>query len=239
MATPVPISDNAWDGFLDWMEASGPVGKSISLNFLRRLTIEAPVVIGFCFSCVAIHILNDTVWPKLSFSLGIDDHFQPFSLMQYVRLLSHVFAHDGLQHIKGNMTNLLLVGPSSEHVFGSFNLMIIMIAVALSSAVTHVWFGKQWTRQLGASGICFALILLNSLVGARAGKIPLSFLLTAGLWISEEIWRLLLAQDGVSHHAHLTGALVGMAAGYEIHSRQQQKQLRRIANAWRGGKTKP
>lgn len=214
------------------------MGQGLSKYILRRLTIEAPVVVGFCFACVLLEILNRTILPGISFQLGVDDHFKPYSVMQYVRLLSHIFAHDGIPHLKGNMVNLLLVGPSAEHVFGSKNMIIIMALVGLTSAVTHIWFGKQWTRQLGASGICFALILLNSLVSAKAGKIPVSFLLTAGLWISDEVWRFVWSTDGVSHHAHLTGAFVGMAAGYEIHRRNEREQLRRITTAWRSTKKK-
>jgi GlpG protein len=228
-----------WDSFLDFFEESGgPVGRAISVNLLRRLTIEAPVVVGFCFACVIIHILNDTVMPGVSFSMGVDDTFSGFSLLQYVRLLSHIFAHDGINHLKGNMINLLLVGPSAEHVFGSYNMLIIFLLVAVTSAFAHIFIGGVHTRQLGASGVCFALILLNSLVSAKAGKIPLSFLLTAGLWITDEVVRMVFSKDGVSHHAHLTGAIVGTLAGYELHRRQEQEKVRRIASAWRSKKSK-
>lgn len=223
-----------WDAFLDFLEESGgPIGKTISINFLRRLTIEAPVVVGFCFACVIIHILNDTILYGVSFTLGVDDTFQPFNWLQYVRLVSHIFAHDGIGHLKGNMVNLLLVGPSAEHVFGSFNMLIIFLLVAVTSAFAHIFIGSVHTRQLGASGVCFALILLNSLVSAKAGKIPLSFVLTAGLWITDEVMRMMFSKDGVSHHAHLTGAIVGTLAGYELHRRQEKDKLRRVTSAWR------
>ena len=62
-----------------------------------------------------------------------------------------------------------------------------------------------------------ALILLNSLGAASSGRVPLTFLLTAVFWLSDEV-QSILTRDGVSHAAHLAGALVGTAAGYAIHA---------------------
>ena len=101
----------------------------------------------------------------------------------------------------GVCRHMLLVGPSSEAVFGSLNLIYIIIIVAISSAWAHILIGQPHTRQLGASGVCFAFILLNSLVSAKRGKLPLSFILTAMWWLGDELFDLFFSGDGVSHHA--------------------------------------
>jgi len=111
---------------------------------------------------------------------------------------------------------MLLVGPSSEAVFGSINMIYIMVIVAISSAWAHILIGQPHTRQLGASGICFAVILFNSMTSAKRGKIPVSFVLTALWWLGDEFIDLLFAGDGVSHHAHLVGGIVGAVAGYYL-----------------------
>jgi hypothetical protein len=85
-----------------------------------------------------------------------------------------------------------------------------------SSAWAHILIGQHHTRQLGASGVCFALILLNSLVSAKRGKLPVSFVLTAIWWLGDELFDFFLAGDGVSHHAHLVGGIVGAALGYHL-----------------------
>jgi len=130
------------------------------------------------------------------------------------------------------MVNLLLVGPSAEHVFGSQEILLVFALVAVTSAMAHILIGGTNTYQLGASGICFAMILLNSLVAAKSGKIPISFMLTAGLWITDEVFKLFFSGHGVSHHAHLTGAFVGSAAGYIIHRRKEQERVRSLARSW-------
>jgi membrane associated rhomboid family serine protease len=112
--------------------------------------------------------------------------------------------------------NLLLVGPSAEHVFGSQAMLIIFIRVAIVSGIAHipVVVVSIYTHQLGASGIVFCVILLNSLVGIDSGEIPLSFILTAGLWCTDEFIKILWKTDNMSHHAHITGAIVGTFAAY-------------------------
>jgi len=210
--------ETRWDHFCDWVASSSEAGAWIADNFLRRLTVEAPVVISFCLACVLIHLASSTVLPGLNHFLAVRDTFQWNSLWQYPRLLTHILAHDhGLAHIKGNMTHLLLVGPSCEHVYGSAAMLRIFGLVGLASAVAHIIVGGRNTHQLGASGIVFSTILLNSLVAAQVGKIPISFVLTAGLWVSDEVFKFLFGRDGVSHHAHLTGAVVGTLAGYYLH----------------------
>eukprot|EP00542_Grammatophora_oceanica_P014996 CAMPEP_0194034160 /NCGR_PEP_ID=MMETSP0009_2-20130614/6566_1 /TAXON_ID=210454 /ORGANISM="Grammatophora oceanica, Strain CCMP 410" /LENGTH=183 /DNA_ID=CAMNT_0038674951 /DNA_START=104 /DNA_END=655 /DNA_ORIENTATION=+ len=173
-----------------------------------------------------------TIAPGISFYLGVDDYFKWRRPIAWIRLFTHIFPHDGIAHLRGNMTHLLLVGPSAEAAFGSLELIQIMVSVALSSAIAHIIVGKKNTRQLGASGVCFALILLNSLVSAKHGKVPVSFLLTATLWIGDEIWRFFFSGDGVSHHAHLTGAIVGTMAGYLIHRKKEKERLKKITKVW-------
>jgi len=216
-----------WDNVCDWFADRGEAPKWIADHFLRRLTVEAPVVICFCFLCVVIHILASTVMPGLNHFLAVQDTFQLLSVMQYPRLLTHILAHDGLAHIKGNMTHLLMVGPSCEHVYGSGAMLYIFGLVAVASAAAHIVVGGTHTHQLGASGIVFSTILLNSLVAAEVGKIPVSFVLTAGLWVTDELYKFFFGTDGVSHHAHLTGAIVGTAAGYYLHGDKAKTELKR------------
>jgi membrane associated rhomboid family serine protease len=222
-----------WDGFLDKLEESD--NENIvwfSKNGLRRVSVEAPVVVGFVFLCVFLQMLNMTIMPGLSFFLAIDDFVSLTSPMQYVRMFTHIFGHDGMAHLRGNMTHLLLVGPSAEAAFGSKEVLQIMVLVAVSSGIAHIFIGRANSRQLGASGVVFALILLNSLVSAKSGKVPLSFLITAVLWIGDELWQLFFSGDATSHHAHLTGAIVGTIGGYLVNKRKEQEKMRKYAGKW-------
>jgi GlpG protein len=186
----------------------------VSKNILRHLTVEAPVIVAYCLLCITIHILNLTVLRGISFQMGVDSEMDPWNLLQYIRFLTHILAHDSIGHLKGNMTNLLLVGPAAEASFGHRVIVQVIVTVAISSAMTHLIVGRYNSRQLGATGVVFAMILLNSLVSAKSGKIPVSFVLTSVLWLGDEAWKLFFSNDGISHSAHLTGGLIGTLYGF-------------------------
>ena len=93
--------------------------------------------------------------------------------------------------------------------------------------------GSNGTHQLGASGVVFALILLNSLVSVNNGKIPVSFLIIAVSYLSEELFGFFFRRDATSHHAHLTGGLVGAAAGFHIHQQKRIDKTRKYVNTWK------
>lgn len=225
-----------WDDFCDKLEAGDNEKlKWLSKTILRRLSIEAPIVVGFAFICIVLHLLNMTILPGVSVFLGVKGRSLSLaSPLQYIRLFTHIFGHDGLAHLRGNMTHILLVGPSAEAFFGSKEIFQIIIAVAVSTAFAHILIGRENSSQLGASGVVFALILLNSLVSAKRGRIPLSFVLTAFLWMGDELGRLIVfnREDRTSHHAHLVGAFVGTIAGYLIQQQKESEQVRKNATSW-------
>jgi len=128
-------------------------------------------------------------------------------------------------HLKGNLTHLLLVGPSVEHAFGSNNLIVIILIVAVTSAFAHILVGRSRSHQLGASGVVFAFIILNSLVGAKFGKISVSFVIVAALYLGDELIDFFFARDATSHHAHLVGGIVGGAAGYYIQKQKNDDKM--------------
>ncbi|GAX25435.1 hypothetical protein FisN_1Hh390 [Fistulifera solaris] len=232
--------ETKWNTFCDKVAASGVLGTKFADHVLRKLTVTAPVILSFVLVCTVLHFIGG--WSEsVQRMLAVHDTWNTSRPLQYTSLVTHIFVHSSFGHLRGNMTHLLLVGPSVEHAFGSQNISIIMMVVAIVSAFAHILVGNNYSHQLGASGVVFACIVLNSLVGASHGKIPLAFVLVAVLYLGEElalffnIWN----PDGISHHAHLTGGIVGAVAGFYIHRQQSKKvpvRANTIANLW---KSKP
>jgi hypothetical protein len=52
--------EDQWDKICHRVEEWGDAGKWVSRNVLRRLSIEAPVVVCFVFLCCLVHVLNKT-----------------------------------------------------------------------------------------------------------------------------------------------------------------------------------
>ena len=57
------------------------------------------------------------------------------------------------------------------------------------------------------------LIILASIVDVKAGEIPLTFVLVAGIFIGTEIFKAFGA-DGISQMAHIVGGSVGALFGF-------------------------
>lgn len=210
-----------WDEVCDYLEnkyKDNERAQWIIEIFLRRLSIESPIIVGFCFVCCVLHLLNITIMPGISNWLGINSvGFNPVSPLDNARLFTHMFGHDGLVHLRNNMTHLLLVGPFAESSFGSTVIVQVMIVCGIATSLAHMVIGKRNSRQIGASGFIFALILLNSLASAKRGKIPVSFVLTAMLWLVDEVVGLFFNfTDNTSHHGHLVGGIVGAVAGFYL-----------------------
>ena len=98
-------------------------------------------------------------------------------------------------------------------------------------------FADRQSVQLGASGIVFMFILLNSLLRLKSGTIPMTFILQLLLWCNKEIVAQVLVTTGsttssISHIAHLSGALVGTYMGYMLHYEERRERAKSIGIGW-------
>ena len=196
-------------------------------NVVEAIHIDSPFTIMFIFTCFMVHLINTMIPGDISstyFAVPPFAFFYFTSPVSWWTLFSHTLGHGSWSHLNGNVVNLLLVAPPCERHYGALNTLKIIFYVALASGLAHMLLGPANTAQLGASGVVFAFILLNSLIeiGSEGstglkGKIPLTFLCQIFLWCWNEIASQVLGSDnGVSHIAHLVGAVVGVVAGFKL-----------------------
>lgn len=180
-----------------------------------RITFNAPVVLGFVALCVAERVLSVTTGGASTSAFFMTYHSSLSDPMTYVRFITHVFGHSSWDHLISNMSYILLLGPLLEEKYGSATLLEIMVLTALScSLVNYVFF---WDRALcGASGICFAFILLSSVTSLSEGEIPLTFILVAALFLGQQVIAGFFVRDNVSNLSHVIGGLVGAIAGFGL-----------------------
>lgn len=175
-----------------------------------RLKFNAPVILGFSLACVAIFGIDKALAGGIMpfFTLGHVHLAQPVSLLT---LFTHICGHSSLEHLLGNLTFVLLLGPIIEEKYGHANLLIMIFLTALVTGLLNVFFFH--TGLMGASGIVFMLILLVSFTNTRAGEIPVTFLLVAVLFIGKEVMQSLKA-DQISQFAHIFGGICGSIFGF-------------------------
>jgi len=152
------------------------LGETVS-DIIAKVDIDAPFTLSFAFLCLVVQILHSIFGRAFVinyFSIMPFKYFVWTNIGHYIRVFSQVVGHSGWEHLTGNMINLLLVGPSCEREFGFKNLTKLVGYVCIASSVAHMLFASNTSVQLGASGVVFMLILLNSLLQLKTGTVSTS-----------------------------------------------------------------
>jgi membrane associated rhomboid family serine protease len=144
------------------------------------------------------------------FSVG--SSVNPTDPLSILGIFSHIFGHISIEHLLGNLTFILLLGPIVEEKYGSRNLMTMIIITAFVTGMLNVLLFN--TGLIGASGIVFMLILLVSFTNVNRGEIPLSFIFIAILFIGKEILQS-FSNDQISQFAHIIGGVCGSVFGFK------------------------
>ncbi|MFM6934676.1 MAG: rhomboid family intramembrane serine protease [Flavobacteriales bacterium] len=129
----------------------------------------------------------------------------------YLSLLTYVFGHTSMDHLLGNMSLLLILGPIIELKYGTQRFVWMSIITAIATAILHVIL---WDNQLlGFSGLVFMYIVLSTLLNIRNREIPFTFILVIILYFGMEILSS-LKETQISHFAHLFGGAMGAFWGF-------------------------
>jgi GlpG protein len=83
--------------------------------------------------------------------------------------------------------------------------------VALITGIVHILLPGN-TALMGASGIVFAFILLSSVTGTGKG-IPLTTIIVALIYITQQVYEGVTAADNISQLTHIIGGTIGAVYG--------------------------
>ncbi len=175
-----------------------------------KLKFNSPVILSFSLACVAVFLLSKLTAGQsmVYFTLGSVSLTNPVSVLT---LFTHVLGHVSWEHLIGNLTFILLIGPIIEEKFGSKMTLLMMLFTAFMTGIFNIIFFH--TGLLGASGEVFMMILLVSFTNSKSGEIPITFILIAILFIGKEIIQS-LQNDQISQFAHIMGGICGSIFGF-------------------------
>lgn len=194
----------------------GNGGKKIRLSF------NSPVILGFTLACFIVLILDKVTGSastRAFFSVYRSSLASPFT---YIRFFGHVLGHASWDHFFGNIMMLLVVGPLLEEKYGSSNILFVILTTALVTGVINFILFPH-VQLLGASGVVFAFILLASFTSIEDGKIPLTFILVALIYIGQQVYDGLFIRDNVSNLTHILGGIVGSSLGYVMNKNKMNR----------------
>lgn len=178
-----------------------------------HLRYNAPVVLTFTIICTIVRLLADVHQDSVLPFFTLYPNADPFSILYYIRYASHVIGHIDWQHLLGNMSFILLMGPLLEEKFGSKKLALMIVVTALTTGLlNNLLFNDS---LMGASGIVFMFIILSSFANVKDGEIPLTFILVVVLFIGNEIYSS-FKEDTISQFAHILGGLCGSFFGFAL-----------------------
>ena len=181
--------------------------KKVSLSF------NSPVILTFTILCFIVLVLGFITAGRTTVSFFSVYRSSFASPLTYLRMFTHVLGHADWNHLFGNITMLLVVGPLLEEKYGSWNMLFVIAATALVTGLVNFFFFPG-VRLLGASGVVFACILLSSFTCTKERKIPVTFILVALIYIGQQIYSAIFVNDNISNLAHLLGGAVGSVLGY-------------------------
>ncbi len=183
--------------------------------FFAKFQYNAPVILTFTlFSFISLLLGWITGGATTDFLFRIY-RSRLLDPMMYVRMFTYVLGHADYAHFISNFTIILLVGPMLEEKYGSKQLLEMMTVTALVTGLIQVIFFPG-TALLGASGIAFMLILLSSFANYEKGRIPITLILVALIYLSGEIIDGLFQKDNISQMGHIIGGICGCVFGWFI-----------------------
>ena len=185
----------------------------------RRLHLKLNAPVTLCFVALCALATWACLYP------GLQIYFVTFQSsltdpLTYLRLFTHVLGHVSWEHFISNMIYILLLGPLLEEKYGPGPLaVVILVTAVVTGAVNDIFFPNQ--ALCGASGVCFAFILLSSITGASEGAIPVTFILVAIVFLGQQVLEGVFTADNVSQISHVIGGIVGAVAGFWLAAKRE------------------
>ena len=178
-----------------------------------KITYNSPVILTFAIASVVLFFLNNLLGGALNSVLVLSPHFNSGSITSYISMFTYTLGHANLQHLFGNLSLMLIIGPIIEEKYGSSKLIAMMAITALFTAVLQIFFFRS--GLLGASGIVFMLIILASFTKTAGGGVPLTFVLVLIFYLGNE-FASAFGNDNISQFAHIAGGLFGSVFGFVL-----------------------
>ncbi len=178
----------------------------------RYIEFSSPVTLGLALASLLVLVLHRLTGGAATRALFAVYRSPLTDPLFYPRLFLHVLGHSNFAHYAANMGLLLVLGPPMEKRYGSRAFLLFVALTALVTGVFHLLLTPHG-MALGASGVVFMLILLSAASGRETGKLPLTLLLVAAIYLGREIADGLFRKDGVSQLIHVIGGLCGALIG--------------------------
>jgi len=186
-----------------------------------KLHYNSPVILTYTLVAVVLLAIDPLFDRLLSTSLLIVRPSAEFGEIQtWLGIFGHALGHADWNHLLANFAIILLIGPILEEKYGSVRLLMMIFFTAFATGLIVIFLFRD--ALLGASGVAFMMILLGSFANAKTGKIPLTFILVALIYLGREVFTA-IEEDHISQMAHIIGGVLGSVFGFIIRPHTEAK----------------
>lgn len=179
-----------------------------------KISYNAPVILSFSLMATLVMALSLLFPVDFSGWFVAPPYFHFNNLSFYTGVFLHPLAHADWNHLLGNFSIILLIGPILEEKYGSRDILFMILVTAFLTGILNAAFFDSGI--IGASGVVFMFILLSSFSNMQSGKIPLTFIFVVFLYLGREIYSGLAEKDNISQFAHILGGICGGLFGFII-----------------------
>ncbi len=184
------------------------------MEHLKKLKYNSPVILTFTLICLIVLGLGTITGGYTTAKLFCVYRSPLTDPLSYVRIFTHILGHSNFEHFFNNFLIILIVGPMLEEKYGSKMLLSLIIITAFITGIVQVIISEN--ALLGASGIAFMLIILTSFTNVQDGKIPITMILIATMYLGKEIYYGIVYSDNISQITHIIGGICGIIIGIII-----------------------
>lgn len=188
-----------------------------------KIRFNAPVILTYSIACTVIFIIGQ-VAPGFMNLFVVPGNTMAFNVLSLdgFRLVSYILGHGSWEHLIGNLSFVLLIGPVLEEKYGSIRMIVMILVTALATGIFNALLLPN--PSLGASGIVFMLVLLISMTNVRKGEIPITLFAIIAIFLVKEIYNMIAVPNNINEEAHLLGGLFGGLFGFIFAREKKQKE---------------
>lgn len=174
------------------------------------ISFNAPLTLWFSFICLLVFFLAGIYEGLMEQYFVLRPTFDYHNQVSWLTLFSYAVGHVDINHLLGNLSFILLLGPVLEQKYGMRDLFWMVLITVVTTALINLFFFKA--AIIGCSGIVFMFIMLTAFSGGKRNTIPLTFLLVAVLFLGKEIMQS-YQDDHIAQFAHIIGGICGGVFG--------------------------
>ena len=105
-----------------------------------RISYNSPVILTYTLIATAVLVLTHYVGLDLNPYFSVSEHMSWTNPITYLRLFTHAIGHANTEHLVGNFTFILLIGPILEEKYGSRDILFMIVVTALVTGLLHILF---------------------------------------------------------------------------------------------------